>query len=521
MQELNITGFDKAGVVTDVNEYLLPPAAFSEAYNVRFSNGSIESAKGYTLYQPSVIVGAKPWKYSQGIADKMYLLSEEKMHIMSDINVEEVEYIAGFDIEKETYINALSNLPVFINDGVPYGLKDDGSGKNIMFKLDGWGNNMKCRSIVSFKGYLFAFGVQVDGNRYEDTVFWSDVAAPDTYPKDWGFSLDGDGNVNLGSPVKGSLGGYNQLGSIGGSIVSAAVFNDFLYLFTESEIFQVSEIGGTFLFNFKRVLVGKGAVSPSSVIALENGLVVIGSNELYLFNGGSSQSLSNGRIGNYISRKVLTGTQIKMVRDFNEKHLYIFFKQTSRRFSRNTSTVYDDALVYDWVSNTFSFRDSSYCQFQDITEFRADSLFDAYNKKWSEYETTAWDNFQSAWQSELKYGTGLLSCRSDQLLIMNNGNNIVEFDGTSSPVPWSFNRRYYTANLGYPEDAIARMHALQFKGSTYTNLRFVINDSISVMKPSRKGYVRETGKSFKIDIFGTGYMSLPIITIVHSLVGVR
>lgn len=520
MQELNITGFDQAGVITDINEYLLTPAAFSEAYNVRFSNGSIESAKGYTLYEPSVITSESPWKYSQGIADKMYLLSDDKLRVMTDNNVEEVAYLPAFDLEKETYINPLSNLPVFVNNGVPYGLKDDGAGKNIMFKLDGWGDNMKCRSVVSYKGYLFAFGVQVDGIRYEDTIFWSDVAAPDTYPKDWGFTLSG-GNVNLGSPVKGSLGGYNQLGSIGGSIVAASVFSDSLFLFTESEIFSVTEIGGTFLFSFKRVLVGKGAVSPSSVIALENGLVVIGSNELYLFNGGSTQTLSNGRIGNYISRKVLTGTQIKMVRDFNEKHLYIFFKQTSRRFSRNVSDVFDDALVYDWVSNTFSFRDSSYCQFQDITEFRADSLFDGYNKKWSEYETTKWDEFQSAWQSELKYGTGLLACRKDQLLILNNGYSIVEFDKTMSPVPWSFRRTFYTATLGYPEDAIARMHALQFKGSTYTNLRFVINDSISVMKPSKKGFVRVTGKSFKVEVFGTGYMSLPVITIVHSLVGVR
>lgn len=521
MQELNITGFDKAGVITDINEYLLPSPAFSEAYNVRFSNGSIEAAKGYTLYQPSILTSTSPWKYSQGIADKMYLLAEDKLRVMTDNAIEEVEYLSTFDLTQETYINPLSNLPVFINNGIPYGLKDDGTGKNIMFKLDGWGNNMKCRSMVAYKGYLFAFGMQVDGLRYEDTIFWSDVSAPDTYPKDWFFPLDGDGNANLGGTTDGSLGGYNQLGSIGGSIVSAAVFNDSIYFFTESEIFQATEIGGDFLFNWKRVLVGKGAASPSSVIALENGLAVIGSNELYLFNGGSTQSLSNGRIGNYISRKVLTGTQIKMVRDFNEKHLYIFFKQTSARFSRATSDVYDDALVYDWVSNTFSFRDSSYCQFQDVTEFRADSLFDGYNKKWSEYETTQWDQFNAAWQSELKYGTGLLACRPDQLLILNNGYSIVDFDKTSRPVPWAFSRRYYTANLGYPEDAIARMHALQFKGSTYTNLRFVINDTISIMKPTKKGFVRVTGKSFKVEVFGSGYMTLPAITIVHSLVGVR
>lgn len=520
MRELNISAFDETGVITDINEYLLAPSAFSEAYNVRFSNGSIEAAKGYTLYSPSVITDKPDWKYTKGIADKMYLLDDKKMRIMSDVSIEDVEYITGFDINAETYINALSNLPVIVNNKTPFGIKSE-SDKNVMFKLDGWGDNMKARNIVSYKGYLFAFGVEIDGNRYEDTVFWSDIAAPDTYPKDWGFEKKSDGNVDLSQPIKGSLGGYNQLGSIGGSIVAADVFGDSLYLFTESEIFSVTEVGGTFVFRFRKVSTGKGAVSPSSVIGLENGLVVIGSNELYLFNGQSSQTLSNGRIGNYISRKVLTGTNIKMVRDFNEKHLYIFFKQTSRRFSRDASTVYNDALVYDWVSNTFTFRDGSYCQFQDITEFRADSLFDEYNKKWSEYGNVEWDKFDAAWQSELKYGTGLLACRNGQLLIVNRGYDIISPEGDVDQVPWTLSRTYYPNALGYPEDAIARLHALQFKGATYSSLRFAVNGNMSVMKPTSKGYVRSTGKSFKIELFGKGYMTVPSITIVHSLVGVR
>lgn len=45
-----VSQLDKAGLITDISEYLLAPEAFSVAYNVEFSNGEVRASKGYTKY---------------------------------------------------------------------------------------------------------------------------------------------------------------------------------------------------------------------------------------------------------------------------------------------------------------------------------------------------------------------------------------------------------------------------------------------------------------------------------------
>ncbi len=517
MAVLEVSQLDKTGVITDVNEYLLAPESFSAAYNVKFGNGSVESAKGYVKYGKDFVNDGEVFKKVKGIADKLYFFMEDKMYIMTATAYNPIDYIAGFSVTDEFYCNPLSNLPVMVSDGSPFGIKDDGTGKNEIFKLDGWGANMKARNVVSYKGYLVAFGVQLDGNLLEDTVFWSDIAAPDTYPTDWGFEMDGD-NINIIKPVKGSQGGYNQLNAIGGSIVAAHEFGDHLYLFTEKEIFRMSFIGGNAIFKFQKVLTGKGATSPNSVIALENGLAVIGSNDIYLFNGGQAQSISNSRINNYLSEKLLSGIDILMIRDFNEKQLLIFFRNSSRA-SRSDSEGFTEAIVYDWVSNTFSFRDATYTQFQDITEYRADSLFDEDNRQWPEM-TYEWDKFDNSWQSELKYGTGVIAIRPKQVLIIHRGTSIVHPDDSIAPIPWNLKRKFYNTHMGYDERGIFRILSIKLRGVLGTNINAVVNGTIGKKRGSDI-YFRETGKEAEVSLFGSGQMSLPAYEVEHSLIGRR
>lgn len=518
MPVTEISQLDKAGVITDINQFLLAPEAFSEAYNVDFSNGSVSTAKGYYKHQLGILPENESWKATKGIADKLYLFSDKQLYITNQDSAATMAYPEGFTVSKEFYINALSNLPVFISNKVPYGTRSK-LGVGEIFKLDGWGNNMTARSVVSYKGYLFAFGVTVDSLLYEDTVFWSDVAAPDTYPTDWGFALDAQGNINLASPIKGSMGGFNQLSAVGGSLVAAATFADSLYLFTESEVFRVTEIGGTQIFRFQKVSTGKGATSPNSVIALENGLAVIGANELYLFNGQSSTTLSEGRIGKYLSSKLLNGVDIKMIRDFNEKQLYIFFKNTVNTQAGDLYP-YTDCVVWDWVSNNYSFRDSNYCQFTDITEFRADSLLGEHNKDWSDMNIP-WSQGVMSWQSEVRYGTGVLPIRDKDVFIMNRGYKITPVsDDTEQDIPWSLSRKFYTNVLGYSEAAIVRVLTVRLRGHEGSNVRISLNGTLARMKLDT-GYLRITDKVFDLQLFGSGYMSIPAYAIEHSLIGNR
>lgn len=549
MPVLEVSQLDKAGVITDVNEYLLAPEAFSEGYNVKFGNGSVEAAKGYIEYKMPDIMGGVELLQVKGIADKMYFFSESRLFVMRGTDILSVDYPSVFgNISEEFYINPLSNLPVVINNRTPYGIIDKTGNKTEIFKLDGWGNNMTCKSVVAYKGYLFAFGVTISNQLFEDTVFWSDVAAPDTYPKDWGFNLDGEGNLNLASPIKGSQGGYNQLNSIGGSIIAAHEFGDHLYLFTESEIWRVSFVGGDFIFQFQKVLTGKGCISPEAVLALENGLVVIGSNSIYLFNGQSSQPISDSRINNLLSDKLLSGVRVKLIKDLNEKQLLIFLGKRMNVANQNPTKTWDDdndwvdtnewqelddpklrmmypeAIVWDWVSNTFSLRDGNYCMFKDISEYRADSLFDDTNKQWKDPSIAElpWNDIanQTSWHSQIKYGTGVITIRSNQILILHRDYDVISPTGARDGVSWSLKRRFHNNVFGYEERAIVRIHNIKVRGIENNTFRASINGTMG-NKKSDTFFFRETAKQFEVTIFGKGQSSLPAYSIQHSLIGMR
>lgn len=511
--DLEISQLDKTGLITDINEYLLAPEAFSEAYNVRFNNGSVESMKGYQEYKSPIAVPGGSLQAVKGISDKLYFFNGTKLHVMDASSYEEVDYPTGFAVTPEFYVNPFSNLPVITSDKTPYGLHKNDKDVYEIFKLKGWGDNVKARNVVSYKNFLFAFGVEIDSTLYEDTIFWSDISEPGFYPKDWGFQIE-NGDMDLTKPIDDSLGGYNQLSSIGGSIIAAEVFGDSLYLFTESEIFRVTQIGGKLVFRFSKVLTGKGVISPDSVIPVENGLVCIGSNDVYLFNGTTTQSISNNRINKWLNDKLLSDVDVKMIRDFNEKLLYIYFRSSQR-----PQDGFSQALVWDWVSNTFSLLDSSYTQFTDMSEYRADALLNVKNEQWDK-ETDKWDAGVERWEAEVKYGVGVMAIRGDQILILNRGYQIVTPTGVKENVSWNVKRKFYTNVMGYPESAIVRVHSVKFRGTEDKDVGVSINGKVG----KRKGdtaYFRSTDKVFTLSIFGKGFMNLPSYVLNHSLIGFR
>lgn len=512
MALLDVNQLDKIGLNTDVPEYLVAPEAFTTAYNVSFANGAICNATGYRSYNTSPFQGDTRFEYVAGVADKLYFFNSGKLHLMTGTAIEyNVEYAQGFDVNQNVRVNALSNLPVIVNSGYPWYIVSP-EHIHTMTKATKWGDNIKCDNVVAYKGYLFAFGLTIDGIRYEDTVMWSDVAAPDSYPKDWGFEVR-DSNFDLAAPIKGSQGGYNQLNAVGGSILAAAEFGDHLYLFTETEIFRVSFIGGNQVFKFQKVLTGKGVVSTDGVITLENGLVVLGSNDLYLFNGQQSQSLANSRIVKYITKQLQQGAKVKMIRDFEQKDLIILWKLRD-------SDQYTEALVWNWVSNSFSLRDGQYTSFHDITEYRGDALFDPQNNRWKDYSSTPFSDANFVWQSPVKLGTGVLAIRNTQVLVYDNIPTIVDTEGHVMDIPWSFSRKLFNNAFGYEERGIYRLHTVKYRGTDTININLSINETLG----TRRGdtvYFRQTGKHSLLQFFGNGIFNLPAYTIEHSFIGLR
>ncbi len=512
MALLEVSQLDKVGVISDYNPYLLAAEAFTEANNVIFKDGSIQNVKGYTLYPTPFLDAGETLVKVKGIADQLYFFTEKALYLTTQQSYEKIDYPEGFVIGEEFYVNPKSALPVITTNGVPYGIRVTNNKKEL-FVLDGWGDNMKARCVTAYRGFLFAFGVTIDGNFYQDTIFNSDVSAPDSYPTDWGFELDDKHNINLALPIEGSMGGYNTLSSIGGTLVAAAEFRESIYFFTESEIFRTTEVGGAFIFETKKVLEGSGAVNPDSLTVLENGLLCIGNGDIYLFSGGATQSISNNKVSKFIANKVVQGTDIKMIRDFNEKLVYIFMRSSSR--SVNT---YTQAMVWNWVNNTFSFLDYAYTQFDDITEYRASSLFDDTNRQCSDMDMK-WNAANFSWQSENKYGLGILAIRPNQTLIINRGSNIVDPSGKVKPVNWNFKRVLHTNVFGLDERAIVRIHGITLKGGT-NNVQYSINGKQCVLRGDTN-YIRETNKTFDIVGFGSGVMNLPAYVIDWSLMGRR
>lgn len=372
-----IESIDKFGFVADSPTIALPPGAFSDVLNVRFDNGAIRKVKGYVeIFEALNLTNIIKIAYWPNPNKPVWIVvnregSPEKDHIYavfldsnnvitsSDLSLNSTTGYDTSDNWQATLFNGGYTIIMNPGNGTPQHSTDTQGSSNLpsFANLPNWDSytansttvsKVYCGIIIPLGNVLLAGDLQEfdsSNNIVRDlrgVVRSSSVAAPGNIPQNWNPFATGAGTAD--EITIADTGRIKAMKPLQGKVM----------VYTSDSISQLT-VSSTGLSEIK-VTDQYGAINQFSVYEYDGRHIVLGSNDIYVFEGhpASIKSLADGRVRRYYYNNVHgSSTNLtRIVRNLSYDEIWICY-----RSNNNTSETLDVALTWNYRHNVWSKRE--------------------------------------------------------------------------------------------------------------------------------------------------------------------
>ena len=271
MPQIIIPAAGQYGLVADQPAQELPVNAWSRVENMRFRGGCAERMGGHAaVFSAPSVTPYHLAAYQNGAS--RYWVHFGLAAIYSDDGSTRTDLTgtAPTGTAADKWSTAVLGGVLLATNGVDQPMYWGGNTANNFATLTGWNSNWRCKSIGSFKAFAVAVGVTKSGTYYPHMVKWSHEADPGTVPTSWD---ETDATKSAGEV---------DIADTTDSIVDQLVLGDANLIYKERSIYAMRYIGGTQIFEFRRIpgnygMLAKGcaAVTPLGHVVLANGDVVL------------------------------------------------------------------------------------------------------------------------------------------------------------------------------------------------------------------------------------------------------
>jgi hypothetical protein len=161
-----------------------------------------------------------------------------------------------------------------------------------MIPLSGWPDNYRCAYMDTFKNFIVAGGISVDGIDANYRVKWSHPVSPGDTTTYWDFT----------DPTL--LAGESPLIVDAREMVAIQSLKDLMIIYFDTEVVRMQFVGGQFVMNFETIFRDDGALSSRAMIEVDGMAYVFGRNDVYTHDGYTKRSISDGRMTLYMHNNV-------------------------------------------------------------------------------------------------------------------------------------------------------------------------------------------------------------------------
>lgn len=315
----------------DVLPFDLPPNSWTFAYNVRFTDGGVEAARGWLkrIQLPQI---CNHLFYNTGIDGNYWLaLGSTKIYsVANSYTITDVTRSTGAYTSEDWMHHNFQGLPIATNNtDLPQIQFETGKApsEDTLFQdhpIDADSLD-RCALFIGYKNFLVALNITEDGDNFPTKVRWSHPAAPGDLPDNWGVD------------VATSLSGEVVLPADTGPIVCAELLRDDLIIYMTDAIYRMSYVGGSSVMSFRRISNNFGAFGKSSVQATRGGNhILLTRDDLGWFDGNSFSSVAKGR-AKHTLQLILTSAKSGQARiafnsAFNEIWFALVFPPSAANF---------------------------------------------------------------------------------------------------------------------------------------------------------------------------------------------
>jgi hypothetical protein len=351
MALMPVKDLGSVGCITDITPSRLPINAFSRAKNVRFDAASVTRSPVFRNIKDSL--GFDP-RHCAGIAPTSGGFSTVLM--ASDTFVLK-EYVNGTVHNRSGSISALSSsLDAYTSttladvdylnrvDRVPVFRLANGTN---FADLTHWDANWRTESLRAFGDFLVAIGMTESGTSYSQRIRWSNLALANSVPDSW------DGTDTTKSA------GFNDLVQLGTALIDGAPLGVNFILYSSDQVWLMEFVGGTFLFNFRKLFDGFGVANQNCVVEVDNKHFVLDRSDIYMHDTHTKVSICDQRVKDYIFGGMDTGKYDRCFVAHNHAVEEIMFCYVSRddMAEFTSGDRCNRAAVYNYRTETWSFMD--------------------------------------------------------------------------------------------------------------------------------------------------------------------
>ena len=481
MPVVRITDVGKAGFIADQQSHEIDPSAWSSAQNVRFAEGAAHRILGDTQVfdAPSVT----PYFLAPyNVPAARYIIHAGTAAVYADDGTTRTDITgtAPTGGAADRWTGGTLNGVFVLNNGVDSPMYWGGNVASNLATLTGWSANWKCAALRPFKNYLVALDVTKSGTRYPHMVKWSHVADPGAIPTSWD---ETNPAVDAGEV---------DLAETSDHVVDCLPLGGVNIVYKERSMYQMSLIGGQYIFQFQRLPGEFGALAAGCIANTPMGHVVLTPGDVILHRGGEPESIITGRLRRWLFSTINSEYYRRsfVVSNPGRNEVWVCFPSDS-------SSACTQALIWNWRDNVWSRR-----ELQNFTYGCASQT--------ATISTETWASDGDAWSSDATdWGATTLQPSETTLFFASTAPKIVVADSSSTFAGTSFTSTLERTGLTFGAPDVVKSIR-----SIYPRVDGVTGQTIYVqvggaMDPEG-GYTWSDpvpyviGSTYKADAFATG-----------------
>ncbi len=340
------------GLLPDAAPENLPPNAWNAGNNVRFDHNQVYRAPSFRTVDQGLLQTSPAFVMNVTAPDGVdYIVianNDGKLTKWSGGTETDVTPTSGFTAAtgSRAFSGCVLGNVVYVNrpDRVPYGLKPSSTDFET---IPAWDSNWRCSALRAFGDYLIALNVTKSGTDNPQLVKWSNATLINAFPD----------SFDETDPTK--LSGENPLSALNGPLVDGLALKNAFILYGKRQSFIMTLSNDQFVFNFDKLFDDAGIIAPNCVVEVDGKHYVFGPSDIYVHDGVSKQSISDGKIKEWVFRNLdLSKAETFFV--FHDPVLnevvFCFVSSDSEAGFQGTSYP-NRAVAFNYENETWSIRD--------------------------------------------------------------------------------------------------------------------------------------------------------------------
>lgn len=417
----------KVGINRDVDPIRLPPEAWTDGNNVRFTFGEIRKILGETLIDVTLTstggTYTQPLIRWEGGTQVLYWVHADNTNVYkidgsNETNITRYTTTEGdndYTGDNDDRWNSCMNQNVFfMTNGadVPQQYTDATNLTDLDWDSGNtWADKGYLTKVLRpFKNHLVALQ-WYDGAAWNPhTVYWSNAAEPYAVPSDWDFSDKATGA------------GFQDLTSTPGNLVDCLTLRDYNVVYKEDAMTLMGYVGGQSIMSFRDISNTTGLLAQDCAAEFYGQHFVVANDDIISHDGNTIQSIVDGAIRKTIFSEI-DGTNYKrsyVVPYHNKSEMWFCYPTIGSLWPNK-------AAIWNYKTGAWTFRsllgDLRYIapgiHFPDTGEVL----------QWNDDNTT-WDSDSTTWDERMYNPTvrRLIGTNGSALLTVDDG---YVFNGSS------------------------------------------------------------------------------------------